>query len=89
MKFVSLFLLAILAIGALSDTITTTKMKMEMKPVAMPAQPQTEMHSEMDSEAPHTRNRRWGYYGGYGGYGRMGYGGYGMRGYGYGYPMWG
>ncbi|CCE72079.1 FIP (Fungus-Induced Protein) Related [Caenorhabditis elegans] len=87
MKFVSLFLLAILAIGALSDTVTNTKMKVDTtKPVGAP---QTEMHTEMDSEAPHTRNRRWGYYGGYGGYGRMGYGGYGMRGYGYGYPMWG
>ncbi|EFP02716.1 hypothetical protein GCK72_001742 [Caenorhabditis remanei] len=87
MKFLSIFLIAILALGALSTELETnsqvqggqgltTKMKV------------TTTHKQVTEE--HPRQRRWGYYGGYGGYGGMGYGGMGYgRGYGMGYGGYG
>ncbi|EFP03228.1 hypothetical protein GCK72_001744 [Caenorhabditis remanei] len=97
MNFVSVFLIALLAIGVLATELETKQ--------TMDGGAGIETHTKVDSgdhqmntqTELHNRQRRWGYYGGYGGYG-MGYGrpwgmGYGMRGYGMGYgmgyPMWG
>ncbi|EGT32390.1 hypothetical protein CAEBREN_17049 [Caenorhabditis brenneri] len=90
MQYLSVFLLAILAISVLSSGMET-RTKVESGP-GVETKLKVETHRTVTET--HPRFRRWGYYGGMGGYGGMGYGrmGYGMRGYGgygMGYPMWG
>ncbi|CBK19380.1 FIP (Fungus-Induced Protein) Related [Caenorhabditis elegans] len=79
MKFLSVILIAILAIGTFCLTDTESRMKIQQE---QDMKLKTNLHQVGADDALHTRNRRWGYYGG------MGYG-MGMRRFGYGYPMWG
>ncbi|EGT32428.1 hypothetical protein CAEBREN_00457 [Caenorhabditis brenneri] len=101
MKFASVVLLAILAIGVFSTEMQTST-RLGGAGAGQGLEANTQLNGGHSLEANtqlHPRFRRWGYYGGMGGYGGMGYGrmgygmgGYGMRGYGgygMGYPMWG